>query len=237
MSTYDFYEHEDGIWEQECQELIARIKQTALNEAKDEMESTKAELEHLREIKKREREWETEMQQLKRELAIAKAEAESKARKARITELFGDNLVNAWGVRAQDVPVICKACGGTKKQVFYDSLNRRYEVNCKCKEKQRFEFIPQRLTLLSLVDNNGRISRYYRRIETDFLGKEKEDKKYVDDWEKIWVYDKTADEVTDEELKDKLYWNLVFETEARCQSFCDYRNRKNRERWEKEDKE
>lgn len=206
------------VWEQECQELIQHIKDTAYNEVKDEVESMRNELEHLRGIKARETEWNKEMQKLKEELAQAKMTAESAAKKMRIQELFGDHITEAWGVQSVSYYPKCNVCNGTGTVILHDSAGGEYRVTCRCQSNPIKEYKPLPLKLLSLVNREGGISRYYGDGENV--------------WEcsrKIYVRSTTHDNMSNAEIGTFNVYSLVFETKERCQDYCDYLNKLSQE--------
>lgn len=207
------------VWEQECQELIQHIKDTAYNEVKDEVESMRNELKHLREIKARETEWNKEMQKLKEELVQAKMTAESAAKKMRIQELFGEHITDAWGVQCTNHHPKCNVCNGEGWVVLQDSIGEEYRVICRCQSKYIREYKPHPLVLLSLVDHNGGIHRYYGNKDEDA-------------WEnshKVYIPNTTHDNMSNEELEALNSYNLVFESKERCQDYCDYMNKLSQE--------
>lgn len=218
MNYFDDEVAEMPKFEAECQDLISHIKQTALNEAREEIESMQSELKSLRKIKENLNNWEKEKAELRAEIEQTKRNAVSQVRKERIRELFEDSLVNAWGVVAEAQPYHCNACNDTQEIIFTDANGEKYRETCQCQFKQKYKYIPSPMVLLKLVDNHGVISRYYVSEERD-----------SGNGEERWVYKDLCDEKPFDKL-NKCAPNNIFKSKKRCQEYCDYLNQNKRDK-------
>ena len=203
----DFFEEDE--FDSRIEKLKAALKENVRQEILDKIVSLERENEELRIFRDRRDEIVGEYRR-----AIAQAQkdvrrAEDKARRARLKELLGPCLTEAWKVdyRYEQGPK-CSKCDEKRTIHFVSPSGRKLTEECICAKRTTVLF-PRRISLYRLHEyRNGMIERVYENAGNDEETDLRAMKLVKDsaDFAKINTY------------------HDAFETLELCQKYCDWKN-------------
>ena len=211
FSEYDFPDDffEENEFDSRIEELKAAVKENVKQEIIDKISSLERENEELRVFRDRRDEIVGEYRR-----AIAQAEedarrAEDKARHAKLTELLGPYLTEAWKAdwRLEQGPK-CGKCDENRQVHFVSPCGREMKEECTC-AKRTTVFFPRKISLYRLCEyRSGMIEKAYENTSNC----EEADLRSMNlikdgaDFAKINTY------------------HDAFETLELCQKYCDWKN-------------
>lgn len=210
-SKYDFPEDvfEESEFDSRIEEFKKTLKENVKQEIMDKIASLEKENEELRIFRDRRDEIVAEY---RKAIAQAKEEvrrAENKARHARLTELLGPYLTEAWKVdwRLEQGPK-CGKCDENRQIHFLSPLGREMKEECTC-AKRTTVFFPRKISLYRLCEyRTGMIEKTYENASNC------EDA----DIRAMKLVKDGADFA-----KINTYYD-AFETLELCQKYCDWKN-------------
>ena len=195
----DFYEPSE--FDEKVDDLKSTLKQSVKKEFLDRMESLEKENAELQSIKQRMHviEWEHK-------------EAQAKARKERLIELFGENMVTAWGVNGvgKQRPK-CDQCDVNRRINFKSPQGNDCSEYCECSTRD-YIYEPEEYKLVKFSEINRYETRYY--------------KYYANERDSTEEYVETSNIYKDGNPFDKLNsYRIVFLDKETCQKYCDWKNK------------
>lgn len=213
----DMFEREQTKVEQKTNEYMEFLREAVRQEVKDELQTLRAEVETLREFKRTVRANEAKFAEEKRSL-------ERDIRNARLRELFGDYIVEAWRVkRVFSERPKCDKCNEGRMIEFISPRGKRMTEWCECAEKDmHYEVDTAELVKVEncrLSDGGTKCFRKY------FLPTADDELSATND-----VYDGTSFE----DISFYAATSKIFLDEQKCRDFCDYLNKKTQE-WNKDE--
>lgn len=232
MNNYyddEFYEPSEA--EAKMQEITDMLKESVKQEIKSELEWLRSENAELRQYKEKQRENDAELARALRELKAEKEKLERDVKKARIRELFGDDIVSAWVVkRVYSQKPKCDKCNSERKIEFLSPRGKKCKEDCECSECT-VSYVPQKTELIQIKTDTEwgdvKWKRVYYSAPTIWHdGTEIEDS--VQHVSRVYTGESFAD------IGDSYRaTGTVFLDETKCKEFCDYLNNKVKEKQER----
>lgn len=213
----DFYD-EPSEFEMQIEEFKDGLRKAVKQEYLTKIEMLEKELAELKDLKENWKSKLAELEEAKRETEKVKSEAMREARKLRLSELFADNFLTAWGI-AYDWKYInekCDKCDDKGYIHFFSPQGKEVTELCCCREKKLVHTLTEAKVVKITSNNkaaNSRINVYYQY----------ERYKNHDDEDRFERVTQLADDMKFEDIKS---WNEVFLSKEKAQAYCDWKNRK-----------
>jgi len=218
MSYFDDFDDEGNFFEpsefdEKIDELKQALKQSVRKEFLEKMELLEKENAELQSVKNRMTEIEYEQIKFQEDMKRETREAQVKARRERLIELFGENMTVAWGVECvgKERPK-CDKCDENRNIIFESPQGRICRENCDCSIKD-YIYEPEEYKLIKLEVESKDMPRYYRYYTNNTINPTSE-------------YCNTSNVYKDGDPFDKgNYYQIVFLDKETCQKYCDYKNK------------
>lgn len=222
----DIFDFEGTEIEQKTNEYMDFLRGTARKEIMQELQELRAEVTTLREFKRtvlaNEREFAKEKKNLEREFAKKKESLERDVKNARLRELFGEYIIDAWRVkRIFTARPKCDKCNEERMIEFISPRGKLMTEFCACAEKDvHYEVATAELAKIENCRLTNGETEWRRKY---FLTGEGDSLCAVNT-----VYDGKP-------FEDMWYaaTQVIFLDEQKCKEFCDYLNKKSEE-WDHE---
>lgn len=223
MSYYDDF-YEPSEFEQMVEDFKDTLRESVKKEWKDRMDSLEAENKTLQEVRKNfnqikndyaKAEWEC-----KRESEIAIVNAKKDAHKARLSELFGDMKTQYWRIDEERIKKPkCDKCDRDRMVAYITPLGKQAKEYCTCAETES-KYVPREMVIYQISLNN-------HKLDVRFIKRNQEDEVYTNVLVEYYGYKtiiKDQDDISSLSENDK--WSFYFESEEKCQEYCDWLNNK-----------
>lgn len=216
---YDDFYNEPSEFEMQIEEFKDGLRQAVKQEYLSKIERLENELAELKDLKKNWNSKLAELEEEKRETERAKSEAMREARKLRLSELFADNFLTAWGITYswEYVNEKCDKCDDEGYIHFFSPQGKEITEICCCREK-KLVCTPTEAKVVKITSNNKSINKavrvYYRynRYESKYYNKDE------DRFEEVT---QLADDMKFEDIQT---YNEVFLNKEKAQEYCDWKN-------------
>lgn len=215
---YDFYD-EPSEFEMQIEEFKDGLRKAVKQEYLTKIERLEKELAELKDLKENWKSKVAELEEAKRETEKAKSEAIREARKLRLSELFADNFLTAWGI-AHEWKYInekCDKCDDKGYVHFFSPQGKEMTEICSCRERECVYSLTEakvvKITSNNKTDKLNIIYYQYERYKSDYFNTDEDRFKEVT---------QLADNMKFEDIKS---WNEVFLDKEKAQAYCDWLNK------------
>lgn len=152
------------------------------------------------------------------DLQIKANDAEKKANRKKLVEVFGEYLTVAWGVLDDYVALPkCDKCDDQRYIHFKSPSGKNLSERCAC-DKKKHKYVPQELSLVRFYamrkdrqGNDDHVERHYRALRC--LSEHDE-------------YEESSNIYNGEEFANVRRCGIVFFDKEKCQEYCDWLNGK-----------
>ena len=200
-----------------------KLKQEVKEEIKAEMARLREENKRLQDIKKNWNAKVAELEHMKTQLKREMSDAEYNAKKARLSELLLPYLTKAWGITChyEFLREKCNNCDEKGNIHFTSPQGHEVVEQCDCRKKF-LVYSPSEAEVVEINNNRN----FPNGIHVIF--------KYLDNDRYREVSEVYNGEPFEDIEKHTTCYGLIFKKEEECQSFCDYMNKKSREKAQQE---
>lgn len=220
----DFFD-EPSEFEMQIEEFKDGLRKAVKQEYLSKIERLEKQLSELQNIKEN---WDSklaELEEAKRETEKAKSEAMREARKLRLSELFADNFLTAWGIAHEWVysSEKCDKCDDNGYIHFLSPQGNEMKEFCRCREKKFVRSLTEAKVVKITSDNKSigkKVTVYYRYQHY-------KNKIFNEDEDRFKEVTHLADDMKFEDIKS---WNEVFLDKGKAQAYCDWLNKKESEK-------
>jgi hypothetical protein len=216
---YDFYD-EPSEFEMQIEEFKDGLRKAVKQEYLTKIERLEKELAELKDLKENWNSKLAELEEAKRETERVKSEAMREARGLRLSELFADNFLTAWGIAYEwkYINEKCDKCDDKGYIHFFSPQGKEMTEPCCCREKKLVHTLTE-AKVVKITSNNksiGKTVRVYYRYNRY------ESKYYNEDEDRFEEVTQLADDMKFEDIKS---WNEVFLSKEKAQAYCDWLNK------------
>ena len=212
----DFYD-EPSEFEAEICEFKAALREAVKREFLEKMAALEKENASLREFRDKKQEYDRELAKMRREYDAAMASAKREAERMRANDIVRTLCSTGYRPKAfyTERPK-CDRCNERRQIVYISPMGRKCTEDCKCAKKY-VHYEPKEVALFQFgVRRGGLGSQYFERTEED---------RDFDSYSFIAnLYERNEEKAFDKVNS----WNVVFEEEANCKAYCDWRNEQER---------
>lgn len=222
MSYYeDFYEPSE--YDEMVEEFKNTLRESVKQEWKDRMAKLEAENRELQDVKKNfesiKQEYENKMRSCEWEKERVIANAKRDAEKERLSELFEDMQSSYWKIKRDHIKKPkCDKCDRNRQIEYITPLGRKAKEFCTCNESET-KYVPCEMVIYTISLNN-------HKLGARFVKKNQEDEVYVNDSEYHGNKTIIKDQDDVSSLSEDDMWSFYFESEEKCQAYCDWLNNK-----------
>lgn len=220
LDDEEFYTNK---YAEEIQALEEAVRNSVRREILDEMNRLKRENEELQDVKEHFDEVKADYERKKAECDRIIADAEHKAKKARLEEILEEHKLIRWRIsHGYAYGPKCEKCDENRQiEIILPSGKKVYD-DCKCRTEGAQFFYPIPCELVEISDKYGLKGWYkerthsgseYYEIYSSLSICDDSMKKKIEDWKK-------------KKMPEKESYNLLFDSEEECQSLCDTLNAK-----------
>lgn len=214
----DFYD-EPSEFEMQIEEFKDGLRKAVKQEYLTKIEMLEKELAELKDLKKNWNSKLAELEEAKRETEKVKSEAMREARKLRLSELFADNFLTAWGIAYEwkYINEKCDKCDDKGYIHFFSPQGKEMTEICCCREKKLVYTLTE-AKVVKITSNNktDKLNIYYQyeRYKSDHSNTDE------DRFKEVTLL---ADNIKFEDIRS---WNEVFLNKEKAQAYCDWKNSK-----------
>lgn len=223
----DFY-YEPTEFEQQIDEFKHQLMESVKKEILDEINMLRAENASLQEFKMKKEEMEREHRNVLSDLKRRADEAEKKAARARLRDLFGETLTVAWGVKDayEELPK-CDKCDKNRYIHFKSPSGKDLKEPCTCNDKIH-HYIPQELSLVTFYMANEKTRERDGFIERHYVKRETISSDYDE-------YNNTTNVYRGEPFDTATRYGITFLEKSKCQEYCDWLSAKEKKEKARDD--
>lgn len=216
VNYYDDFYNEPSEFERQIYEFKQSLVKAVKAEYQAEMELLRKENAELANFKSRKDELERAHRETLREFEVRKVEIERDAKRMRLVELLGDNMIIGWFAKTKytEKPK-CNLCDEIRQINYTKPSGAKASEPCYVCGSADKTLVPEEIEVYKLIQRKRGFSGKYPKIERYYTRKGERD---YDSFEAC------RDAYTGEPFEEVNEYRMVFLTLEDCQNYCDWHN-------------